>query len=109
MTGAPKGWCYKVCRDGECVEYDGFDAQTDTLLETKVLGYDQWFLPDLEPRFDFKGLSALRNQARRQSRVAGGMRVRWYVAEPRMVAILKKLFQDWNVTDIEALHKDPLP
>ncbi|QRN96073.1 hypothetical protein JRI60_44770 [Archangium violaceum] len=30
VTGAPKRWCYKVCRGGDCVDYDGFDPTTHT-------------------------------------------------------------------------------
>ena len=49
VTGAPKRWCYEVCRDGECVQYDGYDPKTDTLLEAKGLGYEQWFDGSLTP------------------------------------------------------------
>ncbi|WNG63056.1 hypothetical protein F0U59_42565 [Archangium gephyra] len=104
VTGAPKGWCYEVCRNGKCVEYDGYDPQTGTLLEAKGLGYDHFFGPDLEPIFDFKGLKQMQQQAQRQSRLAGGGRVRWHVAEPRMVAILQKLFKLWKVEGIEVVY-----
>jgi len=109
VAGVPKGWCYKVCRNGKCVEYDGYDAQTGTLLEAKGLGYDQFFGPDLEAIFAFQGLNALREQARRQSRLAGGLRVRWHVAEPRMVAILQRLFKRWGIEGIDVVYTQPVP
>ncbi|WPB79227.1 Tox-REase-5 domain-containing protein [Archangium violaceum] len=108
VTGVPKGWCYEVCRNGKCVKYDGYDPQTGTLLEAKGLGYDHFFGPGFEPIFDFNGLKQLRDQAQRQSRLAGGVRVRWHVAEPRMVAILQKLFKEWGVEGIEVVYTQPL-
>ncbi|MFY0572301.1 Tox-REase-5 domain-containing protein [Archangium lansingense] len=107
VTGAPKGWCYRVCRNGDCADYDGFDPRTGSLLEAKGLGYDKWFKPDLDARFEFNGLQALRDQARKQARLAGGLRVRWHVAEPRMVAVFKKLFESWGVSTIEVVYTMP--
>jgi hypothetical protein len=108
VTGAPKGWCYRVCRNGDCVDYDGYDPKTGILLEAKGLGYDKWFKPNLEARFEFKGLKALRVQAQKQSRLAGDLRVRWHVAEPRMVDIFKKLFERWDIEGIEVVYTPPL-
>lgn len=108
VTGAPKGWSYEVCRNGECVEYDGYDPRTDTLLEAKGLGYDQWFDEKLKPLFKFEGLDGLKSQAQKQARLAGGLRVRWHVAEPRMVAILQKLLREWNITSIEVVYTQPV-
>ncbi len=104
VTGAPEGWCYRVCRSGKCVDYDGYDPQAGVLHEAKGLGYDKWFNRDLEPKFEFNGLNALREQAQKQSRLAGGTPVRWQVAEPRMVDVLKRLFKEWNITGIEVVH-----
>ncbi|WP_239014633.1 Tox-REase-5 domain-containing protein [Archangium violaceum] len=106
VTGAPKGWCYKICRNGRCVEYDGYDPKTGTLLEAKGEGYDHWFKPNLEPLFEFEGLEGLERQARRQTQLAGGLRVRWHVAQPRMVPILQKLFSEWGVK-IEVEYTQP--
>jgi hypothetical protein len=108
VTGAPKKWAYQVCRDGDCVEYDGYDPKAGVLLEAKARGYDQWFLPNLGPKFNFKGLDALRKQAQKQYKLARGMRVRWHVAEPRMVDVFKKLFVEWNVAEIEVVYTSPL-
>ncbi|WP_257457884.1 restriction endonuclease fold toxin 5 domain-containing protein [Archangium lipolyticum] len=104
VTGAPRRWCYRVCRAGKCVDYDGYDPETGVLQEAKGPGYDKWFNRNLEPKFGFKGLKALREQAQKQARLAGGTPVRWQVAEPRMVDILKRLFKEWNVTGIEVVH-----
>ena len=109
VTGAPRGWCYKVCRDGKCVDYDGYDPNSGILLEAKAREYDKWFDQDLEPRFDYKGADSMMKQARRQVGLAGGLRVRWHVAEPRMVAILKKLFKENDIEGIELVHTSPLP
>ncbi|WP_158502182.1 restriction endonuclease fold toxin 5 domain-containing protein [Vitiosangium sp. GDMCC 1.1324] len=109
VTGAPKRWAYRVCRDGECVDYDGFDPKTDMLLEAKSRGYDKWFDQDLKVRWKYEGADDMVKQARRQSRLAGGLRVRWHVAEARMVAVLKKLFKESNIEGIEIVHTPPLP
>ena len=45
----------------------------------------------------FKGAKRLVKQAERQLNVANGVPIRWHVAEPRMVAILKKLFADAGI------------
>ena len=63
----------------------------------------------LKARFEFQGLDSLKDQARRQAQLAGGLRVRWHVAEPRMVPILQKLFQEWGVVSIEVVYTPPLP
>jgi Restriction endonuclease fold toxin 5 len=109
VTGAPKGWAYRICRGDDCVDYDGYDPKTGTLLEAKALEYDKWFDQDLKIRWKYKGARSLVDQAQRQSRLAGGLRVRWHVAEPRMVAILKKLFHENNIEGIEIVHTHPLP
>ncbi|QRN94197.1 hypothetical protein JRI60_34340 [Archangium violaceum] len=109
VTGAPKGWCYRVCRGADCVEYDGYDPKSGTLLEAKARGYDKWFDKDLKARFMYEGADDMVKQARRQLRLAGGLRVRWHVAEHRMVAILKKLFKENNIEGIEVVHTLPLP
>ncbi|WP_157758512.1 Tox-REase-5 domain-containing protein [Cystobacter fuscus] len=108
VTGAPKRWVYRVCRGADCVDYDGFDLNTGTLLEAKARGYDKWFDQDLKTRFKYKGVDDMMKQARRQTRMAGLLRVRWLVAEPRMVAILKKLFKENNIEGIEIVHKPPM-
>ncbi|HEX8435928.1 Tox-REase-5 domain-containing protein [Archangium sp.] len=109
VTDAPRGWAYEVCRNGRCVEYDGYDPKTDTLLEAKGEGYDPFFDKNLNPVFDFKGLENWERQARRQAQLSGGLRIRWHVAEPRLVAILQKLFARWDIEGIEVVYTPPLP
>ncbi|ATB44274.1 hypothetical protein CYFUS_009761 [Cystobacter fuscus] len=107
VTGAPKRWAYRVCRDGECVNYDGYDPQTGTLLEAKAREYDKWFDENLDPRFEYRGLDSMIDQARRQLRVAGEFPLRWHVAEPRMVDVLRKHFAPQGFHRIEIVYTKP--
>ncbi|MFL5352876.1 Tox-REase-5 domain-containing protein [Archangium sp.] len=91
------------------MDYDGFDPKTDTLLEAKAREYDKWFDENLEPRWGYEGLEGMLQQARRQGRLAGGLRLRWHVAEPRMVAILRKYFDARGLGFIEVEYTPPLP
>ncbi|WP_309890935.1 Tox-REase-5 domain-containing protein, partial [Archangium sp.] len=109
VTGAPKRWCYKVCRDGECVEYDGYEPKEGVLLEAKARGYEKWFDKTLEPQWNFQGLNGVLAQAERQFRVARGMRLRWHVAEERMVAVLRKHFDARGLHAIEVVYTQPVP
>ncbi|WNG23171.1 hypothetical protein F0U62_03305 [Cystobacter fuscus] len=109
VTGAPKGWCYKVCRNGKCVEYDGFDPIEGVLLEGKARGYERWFDENLNPVHEFYGgLEDLLNQAARQYRMAAGQPIRWHVAEPRMVAVLRKHFGEADLGSIEVVYTAPV-
>jgi hypothetical protein len=108
VTGAPKGWCYKLCRNGECVEYDGYDPKEGVLLEGKARGYEKWFDKNLDPQWNYQGLKGMIDQAKRQLRFARGMRVRWHVAEQRMVAVLRKHFDDAGLTAIDVVYTQPL-
>jgi hypothetical protein len=109
VTGSPKGWCYKVCRNGKCVEYDGFDPTEGVLLEGKARGYEQWFDKDLNPVHEFYGgLDDLLKQAARQYRMAAGRPIRWHVAEPRMVAVLRKHFGEADLGSIEVVYTPPV-
>jgi hypothetical protein len=98
-----------VWRNGEKADFDGFDVEQRLLKETKGLGYDKHFDANLEPKHYFKGAKRLVRQAQRQLRVAGDVPVRWYVAEPRMVLILEKLFENNNVWGIKVVYTPPLP
>jgi hypothetical protein len=109
VTGAPKHWCYRVCRDGECVEYDGYDPKAGVLLEAKGRGYAKWFDEKLNPRFEYEGLDSMVRQATRQLRVAGGRPLRWHVAEPRMVAVLRKHFDLNGLQAVEVVYTQPVP
>jgi hypothetical protein len=109
VTGAPRRWAYQVCRDGECVNYDGYDPKTGTLLEAKAREYQKWFNEKLEPRFNYEGLESMLKQAERQLRIAGGVPVRWHVAEPRMVEVLRKHFDDNGAQAIEVVYTKPVP
>lgn len=108
VTGAPKRWAYEVCQGGECVKYDGYDPKTGTLLEAKAREYAKWFDEALNPRFDYEGLDDMLKQARRQLRVAGGRPLRWHVAEPRMVAVLRKWFDLNDLHAVEVVYTQPV-
>jgi hypothetical protein len=107
VTKAPAGWVYRVLRNGERADFDGRDPGSGTLLETKGQGYDKHFDANLEPKPYFKGSKRLASQAARQLRVANGVPIRWHVAEPRMVDILRKLFQEENITGIDVVYTPP--
>jgi Restriction endonuclease fold toxin 5 len=107
QTKAPAGWVYRVRHNGEKADFDGFDFDQGILLETKGLGYDKHFDAKLNPKQYFQGAKRLVRQAERQSRVAHGVPIRWHVAEPRMVAILKKLFRRNRIQGIDVVHTPP--
>ncbi|ATB35663.1 hypothetical protein CYFUS_001077 [Cystobacter fuscus] len=108
VTGAPKRWAYRVCREGECVNYDGYDPKTGTLLEAKAREYDKWFDERLTPKWGFEGMDGMIKQAARQLRLAGGLPVRWHVAEPRMVAILRKHFDLNDLHAVDVVYTQPV-
>ncbi|HYO51825.1 Tox-REase-5 domain-containing protein [Archangium sp.] len=105
VTKAPAGWVYRIILHGEKVDFDGFDK--GVLLETKGLGYDKHFDANLDARQYFRGAARLIRQAKRQEQVANGIPIRWHVAEPRMVAILKKLFDANNIKGIDVVYTPP--
>ncbi|PTL81963.1 hypothetical protein DAT35_19295 [Vitiosangium sp. GDMCC 1.1324] len=107
VTKAPRGWVYRVIRDGEMADFDGRDVVNGILQETKGLGYDKHFDSNLNPKRYFKGAKRLVRQAERQERVANGVPIRWHVAEPRMVAILKKLFDEAKIKGIDVIYTPP--
>ncbi|HYO66362.1 MAG TPA: hypothetical protein VEU33_09790 [Archangium sp.] len=72
-----------------------------------AVGYDKHFDADLEPKRYFQGARRLVRQARRQEQVANGILIRWYVAERRMVPILKKLFEANNIKGIDVVYTSP--
>nr|WP_239578526.1 Tox-REase-5 domain-containing protein [Archangium primigenium] len=109
VTGAPRRWSYKVCREGECAHYDGYDPKTGTLLEAKAREYEKWFDDNLRPRWNYEGLGGMLEQAERQLRVAGGLRLRWHVAEERMVMVLRKHFNAVGLQSVEIVYTPPLP
>lgn len=108
VSGAPRGWCYKVCRNGRCVDYDGYDSRTGTLLEAKAREYAKWFDVDSDPQWGYQGLRGMLDQARRQLRLAGKLRLRWHVAEPRMVEILRKHLDAEGLGAIDVVYTPPL-
>ncbi|WP_152622160.1 Tox-REase-5 domain-containing protein [Archangium violaceum] len=109
VSKAPAGWVYRVWRNGEKADFDGFDLEQRLLQETKGLGYDKHFKADLEPKKYFQGANRLVRQARRQLKIANGVPIRWHVAEPRMVPILKKLFEKNEIIGIDVVNTPLVP
>ena len=107
MTGAPKGYAYRVKVGGEEVDFDGFDQ--GILLEVKATGYSQWVNKKLNFLEIFEGRHKLLAQAKSQFKVANGTPIRWIVAEEKLAGALKKLFKDNGLGDIEVVHIPPTP
>ncbi|WP_257457415.1 restriction endonuclease fold toxin 5 domain-containing protein [Archangium lipolyticum] len=105
VTKAPAGWVYRVLFGGEKADFDGFAE--GVLLETKGLGYDKHFDSNLKAKQYFEGAARLVRQAARQSRVANGTPIRWHVAEPRMVDILKTIFEAERIKGIDVVYTPP--
>ncbi|ADO72035.1 conserved uncharacterized protein [Stigmatella aurantiaca DW4/3-1] len=107
MTGAPKGYAYRVHRGNEEVDYDGFEQ--GVLLEIKATGYAQWITQKLDFLPGFKGRDKLLEQALRQFKVARGTPIRWIVAEEKLAGALKKMFKGAGLDEIEVVHIPQTP
>ncbi|HLL54595.1 MAG TPA: hypothetical protein VK447_13675, partial [Myxococcaceae bacterium] len=57
----------------------------------------------------FTGAQSLVDQARSQLAAAGGLKVRWHVAEAETAKAIRKLFTQKSVSGIEVVHTPPLP
>jgi hypothetical protein len=109
VTGAPRGWVYRIFLNGQKADFDGYDPQAGVLLDAKGTGYDKWFDKNFKHKPYYQGADELVERARRQLEFAQGVTVRWHVAEPRMVGIIKKLFATAGINGIEVVHTAPLP
>jgi hypothetical protein len=107
VTGAPKGYTYRVKQGDEKVDFDGFDQ--GVLLEVKGTGYAQWVTKRLDFLPNFNGGPKLLDQAQRQFRAAHGTPVRWIVAEEKLAGALKKMFKAADLEEIEVIHVPPAP
>jgi hypothetical protein len=105
VTGAPKGYAYRVKRGDEEVDFDGFDQ--GVLLEVKGPGYAQWIDKQLDFVGIFQGRDKLLEQALRQFRVARGKPIRWIVAEEKLAGALRKMFKRAELDEIEVVHVPP--
>ncbi|WPB80160.1 hypothetical protein KYC5002_13575 [Archangium violaceum] len=56
-----------------------------------------------------RAADSMRQQAGQQTSRVGWFRVRWHVADVRMVAILERLFQENHIEDIEIVYTPPRP
>ncbi len=105
VTGAPPGWVYRVWRNGEKADFDGYSLSEGVLQDGKAFNYAKHFDKDLNPKEYFQGAKKLLETARRQIRVANGVPIRWYVAEPKMVGILEKMLEKAGLPGIEVVYQ----
>ncbi|MCP3142838.1 Tox-REase-5 domain-containing protein [Pyxidicoccus xibeiensis] len=110
ITGAPEGWVYRVrTGDGpmDYVDFDGFDG--GSLLEVKGPNLAKFIDGDLEALWFFEGSDNMLVQAGRQIEAAGGIPVRWVVAEKRFADYLRKFFEANGRGGIEVVHVPARP
>jgi len=105
VTGAPPGWVYRVWRNGEKADFDGYSISEGVLQDGKAFNYAKHYDEKLDPKRYFQGAKKLLETARRQTRVANGVPIRWYVAEERMVGILKKMLEQDGLLGIEVVYE----
>ncbi|WP_257459356.1 restriction endonuclease fold toxin 5 domain-containing protein [Archangium lipolyticum] len=105
VTGAPPGWVYRVWRNGEKADFDGYSISEGVLQDGKAFNYAKHYDEKLHPKRYFQGAKKLLETARRQTRVANGVPIRWYVAEERMVGILKKMLEQDGLLGIEVVYE----
>jgi hypothetical protein len=90
------------------VRFDGY--KNGVLLEAKGPGYANKFTTTLEPEKWFtQSAQSLRDQAQRQLQVAGGIPIRWHVAEARTAEAIRKLLREARLHGIEVVHTPALP
>ncbi len=104
VTGAPRGHAYRVQRDAEKVDFDGFPD--GVLLDAKGPNYAKFYDDELNALGFFKGDRKILKDAQRQLRVANGTPIRWIVAEEKFAAALRLLFER-NHIGIEVVHVPP--
>ena len=108
VTGAPRGWVYRVWRNGEKADFDGYSLSEGVLQDGKAFSYAKHFDKDLDPKEYFQGARKLLETAKRQSKIAHGVPIRWYVAEQEMVGILKMMLEKAGVPGIEVVYQQAL-
>ncbi len=106
VTGAPKGYAYRVRWGNEDVDFDGFNQ--GVLIEAKGTGYAKFINDNLNFVTYFKGHLKMLGQAKRQVEAARGTPVRWVVAEERLAGALRKIFKVERL-DIEVIHTSSAP
>jgi hypothetical protein len=109
-VGGPGQWIEDTSSMSEQArDYQAQVTGAPKLLEGKARGYQKWFDEDLNPTHDFyEGIGDLVKQARRQFRVAAGQPIRWHVAEPRMVSVLRKYFDADGLHSVEVVYTQPV-
>jgi hypothetical protein len=105
VTGAPKGYTYRVKVGEKEVDFDGF--KDGVLLEAKGPNLEQFISDKLAPKGFFKGADKMVEQAQRQFEVAQGMPIQWIIAEEKFAAALRILFKRAKLK-IEVVHRSPI-
>jgi hypothetical protein len=113
VTGAADGRVYRVenvrMGDGTLkpkVDFDGF--RDGVLLEAKGPGYLNFVKNEKFERF-FTGARGMVEQAKSQLAAAGGLPVRWHVAEAETAQAIRRLLNDAKLSKIEVVHTPVLP
>ncbi len=96
ITGR-SGKVYKI----GATEYDGLVG--GTLVEAKGPGHAS-FLDQTDFKRWFQNKKKIIQQAKRQSRVAGGIPLEWHVAEPELKQVLERLFKKNGIVGIRIVH-----
>lgn len=104
VTGAPRGYAYRVRGSGEKADFDGFDPKDGALLEAKGPNLAKFFNEEFDPKGFFRGALKFIEQVERQKKAARGRPVRWLVAEKKFADALRKLFDGYGHDDVEVHH-----
>ena len=105
-------WVGGVGRNSGGVKFDGF--KDGVLLETKGLGYAEFFEEGLAPKYWFEASGKagdLVDQAIRQRDIVRGtgIRIEWHVAEKHAADAIRKLLKGNDVTEIAVIHTPARP
>jgi hypothetical protein len=101
VTGAPPGTEYKVpsaSRKSGAVDFDGYDPQSNTLLDAK--DYKNW--PPAEPAgLRAQAIKGILKEAADQVAAAHGTPIEWHAPTPEKVAELQEILSDGGIVGIE--------
>jgi hypothetical protein len=95
---------HSVWRNGKKVDFDGYSPTDGFLVDAKAFNYAKHFDDKLDPKVYYQGAKKLLKAAKSQSEAANGVPIRWHVAEPKMVPILKKMLKDAEIEGIDVVY-----
>ena len=109
VTGAPEGWVYRI-RTGpgprDVVDFDGF--KEGVLLEVKGPGYQKLFRK-MNGKKWFEGLDDMLAQAKKQNTAVKDVSVQWHFAEQEVADLIRRLFLQENLDNIQVIHTAVIP